>query len=164
MPSGQTEEDTSLISTSTQGSLGYYRFPALYNDTIVFTAEGDLWTVGITGGVAQRLTTHHGVERHAAISPDGQWLAFSAEYEGAAEVYTMPLGGGLPQHQTYDGELPTRWGTQLKRNRPPGYGRGRTPTKTVPRLQGSPIGWEPTRVRTGPYPDQDSSPFTGESN
>lgn len=84
-------------------TLGYYRFPALHGDTIVFTAEGDLWQVPVTGGHAQRLTTHHGIESCAAISPDGAWVAFSAEYEGPTEVYIMPLRGGRPRRLTYEG-------------------------------------------------------------
>jgi tricorn protease len=82
---------------------GYYRFPALHNETIVFTAEGDLWRVPTGGGQAQRLTTHHGLEAHAAISPDGAWVAFSAEYEGPLEIYVMPLQGGRPRRLTYEG-------------------------------------------------------------
>ncbi|MBX3012328.1 MAG: PD40 domain-containing protein [Caldilineaceae bacterium] len=82
---------------------GYYRFPALHEETIVFTAEGDLWKVDIRGGQAQRLTTHHGLETHAAIAPDGAWVAFSAEYEGPREVYVMPLKGGRPRRLTYEG-------------------------------------------------------------
>src|SRR5690349_23875604 len=69
-------------------SLGYYRYPAIHGDTIVFTAEGDLWRVGINGGVAQRLTTHPAEESRAAISADGQTIAFSAAYEGTTQVYT----------------------------------------------------------------------------
>ncbi len=87
-----------------QSPQGYYRFPAIHGETIVFTSEGDLWKVGIQGGVAQRLTTHHGSETNAAISPDGKLLAFSAQYEGPTEVYTMPTQGGLPTRRTYDGE------------------------------------------------------------
>ena len=41
---------------------GYYRDPAVHGDTIVFTSEGDLWTVSVKGGAAQRLTTAPGVE------------------------------------------------------------------------------------------------------
>src|SRR5436309_7445440 len=67
---------------------GYYRFPTIHGGTIVFTAEGDLWRVSVQGGMAQRLTSHPGTESHAAFSPDGQTLAFSAEYEGPTEVYT----------------------------------------------------------------------------
>ncbi len=83
---------------------GYFRFPALHADTIVFTAEGDLWRIGLDGGSAQRLTSHPGQETLAAISPDGQKVAFSAEYEGPMEVYVMPLTGGLPERLTWEGE------------------------------------------------------------
>ena len=41
---------------------GYYRDPAVHGDTIVFTSEGDLWTVSVHGGAAQRLTTAPGTE------------------------------------------------------------------------------------------------------
>lgn len=82
--------------------LGYYRFPTLYADTIIFTAEGDLWRVPATGGTAQRLTTHHGLESCPAVSPDGSRIAFSAQYEGATEVYTMGIHGGLPTRHTYE--------------------------------------------------------------
>ncbi|HKN66645.1 MAG TPA: S41 family peptidase [Gemmatimonadaceae bacterium] len=90
-----------------QAQLGYYRFPAVAGNTVVFTAEGDLWRVPITGGVAQRLTSNAGEESHAAISPDGQTVAFSATYEGPTEVYTMPLGGGVPTRRTYEGVAAT---------------------------------------------------------
>ncbi len=91
-----------LIQAQTQP--GYYRFPAIHGETIVFTSEGDLWRVSAKGGMALRLTTHHGVESHPAISPDGSILAFSAQYEGPTEVYTMTLQGGLPTRKTYEGE------------------------------------------------------------
>ena len=65
-----------------QPAEGYYRFPALHKDFIVFTAEGDLWKVAKEGGIAQRLTTHYGQERNAHISADGKQIAFSAEYMG----------------------------------------------------------------------------------
>jgi tricorn protease len=83
---------------------GYYRYPALHGDTIVFTAEGDLWKVGVQGGAATRLTSNPGEESHAAISPDGRTVAFSAEYEGPLDVYTMPIDGGLPERRTWDGD------------------------------------------------------------
>jgi dipeptidyl aminopeptidase/acylaminoacyl peptidase len=85
------------------GNIGYYRTPALSSDTLVFAAEGDLWRVPIEGGLAQRLTTHLGEETSPAISPDGKTLAFTASYEGPAEVYAMPLDGGAPTRLTYEG-------------------------------------------------------------
>jgi tricorn protease-like protein len=83
---------------------GYYRYPAIHGDTIVFTSEGDLWEVGAEGGAARRLTSGAGSEILAAISPDGKTVAFSASYEGPRDVYTMPIGGGTPRRMTWDGE------------------------------------------------------------
>ena len=82
---------------------GFYRQPALRDGTIVFSAEGDLWLVGVDGGEARRLTTHHGEETHPTISPDGATLAFCGQYEGPTEIYTMPLTGGPPLRRTFTG-------------------------------------------------------------
>jgi tricorn protease len=84
-------------------SPGYYRTPAIHGDLVVFAAEGDLWRVPVTGGLAQRLTTAPGEETHPAISPDGASVAFTASYEGPAEVYVMPVDGGPPKRLTYEG-------------------------------------------------------------
>jgi tricorn protease len=81
---------------------GYYRFPTIRGDAVVFTAEGDLWRTGVHGGPAQRLTTHPAAETNAAISRDGQWIAFSASYEGAQEAYVMAAAGGLPKRLTFE--------------------------------------------------------------
>jgi len=93
------------------GQLGFYRYPALWGDTIVFAAEGDLWKVPVSGGAARRLTTHPGEETSPVISPDGRTLAFTATYEGPAELYTMPLAGGVPTRRTYEAEpsIATTW-------------------------------------------------------
>lgn len=82
---------------------GYYRFPAIHGDVVVFVAEGDLWRVPATGGVAQRLTTHPSEETRPVLSPDGSTIAYSASYEGPREVYTMPAAGGPAVRQTWDG-------------------------------------------------------------
>ncbi|MCO6498835.1 MAG: PD40 domain-containing protein [Vicingus serpentipes] len=87
-----------------QGFEGYYRFPAIHGNKIVFAAEGDLWTVPLTGGLAQRLTTHTEEETYPVISPDGKTIAFSASYEGPTEIYTMPIDGGLTTRWTYEGD------------------------------------------------------------
>ncbi len=99
------------VPASQGGTLGFYRFPALHDNVLVFAAEGDLWRVPTSGGMAYRLTTHAQEERNPSISPDGMTLAFSGQYEGATEVYTMPLAGGRPTRWTYEARqsLPSTW-------------------------------------------------------
>ncbi len=102
----------SFASASSPAPLhrGYYTAPAIHGDTVVFTSEGDLWTIGIRGGDAHRLTSDSGRETDARISPDGRTVAFSGDSEGPTEVYTMPLGGGLPQRRTWNGDArPVGW-------------------------------------------------------
>ncbi len=80
---------------------GYYRFPTIHDDRIVFSAEGDLWQVNAAGGTARRLTRDQGIEGYARFSPDGRWIAFSASYEGNVDVYVIPGAGGEPRRLTW---------------------------------------------------------------
>ena len=94
---------TAGFSTVYAQQKGYYRFPTIFNEYVVFTAEGDLWKFNQETGLTYRITTHHGIESNAAISPNGEWIAFSAEYEGPNEIYIIPFDGGIPKRITYEG-------------------------------------------------------------
>jgi tricorn protease len=105
-----------LLSTTgliAQGINGYYQEPTISGDKIIFTAESDLWSVPLTGGLAQRLTSHPGEESNPKISPDGKTLAFTGNYEGSSDLYTMPIAGGLPKRWTYgESAIATTWTPQ----------------------------------------------------
>jgi tricorn protease len=93
------------LNIFSQGFEGYYRYPDIHGNTIIFAAEGDLWKVPLSGGLAQRLTTYPEDEMFPVISPDGKTIAFSASYEGPTEIYTMPVNGGLPVRWTYESDF-----------------------------------------------------------
>ena len=94
----------SLFSLFAQGFEGYYQYPDVHDDLIVFCAEGDIWTVPLTGGLARRLTTHPEEEFQPVFSPDGQTVLFSASYEGPVELYTIPVEGGLTKRWSYEAD------------------------------------------------------------
>jgi tricorn protease len=75
--------------------------PTVNRTHIVFVYADDLWAVPRAGGEAQRLTSGPGLETDPVFSPDGQWLAFTGEYEGNPDVYVMPAVGGQPRRLTY---------------------------------------------------------------
>ncbi len=80
---------------------GYYRWPTLGDDELVFVSEDDLWVCPRDGGDAFRLTEHRGLCSEPCISPDGTHVAYLAREEGPAEVYCMPLAGGRPRRLSF---------------------------------------------------------------
>ncbi|MEE2681728.1 MAG: S41 family peptidase [Planctomycetota bacterium] len=98
---------------------GWMTQPTLHRGTLVFVSEGDLFTTSLAdlGNdrplPAHRLTSHVGRESHPRFSPDGRWLAFTAEYGGNPDVFVMPAGGGVPTQLTYhpDADEVVGWST-----------------------------------------------------
>ncbi len=89
------------------------RFPDIHGDTVAFVYAGDLWLAPAGGGAARRLTAHPGLEIFPRFSPDGQWIAFTGQYDGDEQVYVVPTAGGVPKQLTFYpavGPLPPRWG------------------------------------------------------
>ena len=75
--------------------------PAVSAKQIAFIYAGDLWTCDLDGKNARRLTSDPGAESRPAFSPDGKWIAFSAQYEGNTDVYVVSSEGGVPRRLTW---------------------------------------------------------------
>lgn len=81
------------------------RFPTVSEDRLVFSYAGDLYTTGINGGMARKLTSHNGYEVFPRFSPDGKHIAFTGQYDGNTEVFLIPAEGGVPERLTYTATL-----------------------------------------------------------
>ncbi|MEH8017754.1 S41 family peptidase [Rheinheimera muenzenbergensis] len=92
----------SLLSLPLHAVQGYYRSPVLQQDQLVFTAEGDLWQATLGDLTARRLSSHLVQESQPLLSPDGKALAFVADYDGASEIYLMPLSGGVAKRISFE--------------------------------------------------------------
>ncbi|MBC8182086.1 PD40 domain-containing protein [candidate division KSB1 bacterium] len=75
--------------------------PAISKNHIAFVYAGDLWTADINGKNVRRITSDDGVESNPTFSPNGELLAFSAQYDGNTDVYIVPVEGGIPKRLTY---------------------------------------------------------------
>ena len=75
--------------------------PTAHGERLVFTYDNDLWQSARDGGPARRLTQARGIEQRPRFSPDGRWLAFSADYNGNVDVYVMPADGGEAKRLTW---------------------------------------------------------------
>lgn len=72
-------------------------------ELIAFTYRGDIWTVPVGGGVANRVTSTDNVyEDHPVWSPDSKRLAFSSDRNGNFDIYIVDAAGGTPVQLTFD--------------------------------------------------------------
>ncbi|HEV3413971.1 MAG TPA: PDZ domain-containing protein [Puia sp.] len=75
--------------------------PAVSADHIAFIYAEDLWVANADGSNPRRLTVSEGIESNPVFSPDGKWIAFSAQYDGNTDVYIIPVEGGIPKRLTW---------------------------------------------------------------
>ena len=84
------------------------RSPTVSEKHIAFAYANNIWIVDRAGGPARRLTSFQGETQNPKFSPDGKWIAFSAEYGGNTDVYVVPTdpaaatdNGGQPKRLTW---------------------------------------------------------------
>ncbi len=79
-------------------------YPSINNNgsKIAFSYQGDIWTVSSSGGKAERITEHEGIETSSVWSPDGNKIAFNSERFGNSDIYVTDASGGVPLRLTYN--------------------------------------------------------------
>ncbi len=87
---GYAQEETLLL-----------RNPSISASHVAFVYGGDIWVADKNGQHPQRLTSNPGVELNPIFSPDGSQIAFTGNYDGNTDVYTIPLQGGEPRRITF---------------------------------------------------------------
>jgi tricorn protease len=90
--------------------------PTMSKTQIVFAYGGYLWSVPREGGEARQLTTG-GHEGRPKFSPDGNWIAFTGQYDGNIDAYVMPADGGEPKRLTWhpDADVVVGWSPDGKK-------------------------------------------------
>lgn len=75
--------------------------PTISAEEICFLYAGDLWIAARDGSHPHRLTAEKGSKSSPNFSPDGQWIAFSGNYDGNLSVYVISRMGGSPRRLAY---------------------------------------------------------------
>ncbi len=106
---------TSLTSAAEDAPLLAHS-PTLNRTQVVFVYGGYLWSVPREGGEARQLTTG-GHEGLPVFSPDGNWIAFTGQYDGNVDAFVMPAEGGELRRLTWhpDVDVAVGWTPDSKR-------------------------------------------------
>ena len=70
--------------------------------TLVFELLGDLYTLPLEGGQATRITSGMAFDSQPRYSPDGQWLAFLSDRDGAENLWIAKADGTEPKKLSQD--------------------------------------------------------------
>lgn len=76
------------------------RYPDISADRIVFVYANGIWSVPITGGIAQPVADPPGFESFPRFSPDGASVAFCGNWDGNRDIWVVPVTGGEPARAT----------------------------------------------------------------
>jgi tricorn protease len=96
-----------LVSTSLSAATPptrLLRTPTVSSTQVAFAYASNIWTADRSGAntaAARRITSFSGQTSNPHFSPDGKWLAFSAEYGGNVDIYITPSEGGEPKRLTW---------------------------------------------------------------
>ncbi len=91
---------TTLLAINTKDTAMLSR-PAIGPDKIAFVYANQLWVADLDGKNPRQLTVDLLVQGTPVFSPDGKWIAFSAEHDGNVDVYLMPAEGGQSRRLTW---------------------------------------------------------------
>ena len=83
------------------GETRFLQQPDISTDHLVFVYAGDLWIADRAGTNPRRLTSDPAQESEPHFSPDGRWIAYTADYHGNSDVYLISVEGGRPRRLTY---------------------------------------------------------------
>ena len=88
------------------GEITMASWPSLSPDgkTIAFEWRDDLWSVPVTGGMAERLTAHPARDSFPVYAPDGKTIYFCSTRAGFLQLFSMPSGGGPATQHTFHSE------------------------------------------------------------
>lgn len=80
-----------------------FRMPDVSATQIAFVYGDDIWIAPKQGGTAVKLSSPDGSEMFPRFSPDGRTIAFTGNYDGNPDIYTLPVNGGIPRRITHHG-------------------------------------------------------------
>src|SRR5688500_782720 len=140
-----------LIPVISAAQTRLLRQPTISSSQVAFVYGGDIWTASKNGGEAKRITSTAATEASPVFSPDGNWIAFSSNRSGIAQVYVVAANGGTPTRLTWypSASHPRGWSPDGK-NILYASGRENAPT-TYNRLWTVPVKGGPSRLLPAPW-------------
>jgi dipeptidyl aminopeptidase/acylaminoacyl peptidase len=67
---------------------------------VLYSAQNDLWAIDLAAKTPVRVTNDPDNERAAAVSPDGQTVAFYSTRSKSQDIWLVPAAGGTPKALT----------------------------------------------------------------